>query len=100
MRERLTPTQYRTLRIISECLGGRTFLIPSIWRDRHHQSLIKRKFLCLGADPFKTKANMLHGRITARGREALRLVCKSVVIQAKFDEARDQRAYAAEQERG
>ena len=98
MRDRLTPAQYRTLSIIAECPGGRTFLIPEIWRDRHHQTLLRRGLLSLRADPFKTKANMLYGGITARGRKAVAGAPAGVRRQAKAAADRDYAKYIAEQE--
>lgn len=87
----LTTLQYRTLSIIAKYPDGVTMLLPMYWKDRHHQTLLKRGFLRLRADPFKTKASMLHGRITARGRAAVKTASPSVRARAK--EAAD-RAYA------
>lgn len=89
MTDRLTPNQYRTLEIVAKCPGGQTMLLPIYWRDHHHQSLLKRGMLYLRADPFKTKASMLYGRITARGRKAVRDASESVRAKAQAAAERD-----------
>ncbi len=97
---KLTPTQFRTLEIISKCPGGQTMLLPLYWRGRHHQSLLARGFLRLRSDPFKTKAHMLRGHITAVGRRAVRDATPAVRAQAKKAADRDYAKYAREIEEG
>ncbi len=96
MSNRLTPLQYRTLNFIAKGPSGQTMLLPVYWRDRHHQTLLKRGFLRLRADPFKTKANMLRGHITARGRRAVETAAEAVKRRAREDDQRDYEAYIAE----
>lgn len=96
MSDRLTPTQYRTLRFIADCPKGQTMLIPVHWRGRHHQALLRRGLLNLRADPFKTRAIMLRGRITARGRRAVQSASAAVRARAKADSDRDYEKYVSE----
>jgi hypothetical protein len=98
MSMKLTPRQYSTLEFIATCPNGRTLLLPMYWRDRHHQALIKRGFLRLRADPFMTKANMLRGLITAKGRKAVEQTPPLVRAVAKANEDRDYERYVREQE--
>jgi hypothetical protein len=100
MMPRLTVEQFRTLEIIARYPGGMTLLLPMYWRDRHHQSMIRRGFLRLRADPFKTKANMLRGRITANGRKAVQSASAAVRAQAKANADRDYEKYMREREAG
>jgi hypothetical protein len=98
MGERLTPAQYRTLSIIAET--GFTLLLPMYWRDRHHQALLRHDFFRMRSDPFKTKADMLRGWITAKGRRAVESASASVRAKAKADADRDYAKYVAELEAG
>ena len=66
----MTPHQYITLSAACQC-GGRIMLTPEHWRGRTAQSLIRRGWARLKADPFKTKRSMLFGRITRAGRIAV-----------------------------
>ena len=95
MSDALTPLQFRTLDFIASCPDGHTDLLPLHWRGRHHQQLIRRGFLRLRADPFKTKASMLRGSITVRGRAAVKSASAAVRERAKNDVDRDYAAYAA-----
>jgi hypothetical protein len=98
MSDKLTPEQYRTLSIIARYPNGQTMLLPLYWRDRHHQALIKRGFLRLRANPFTTKASMLRGSITARGRKAVEQASRLVRAVAKANADRDYERYVREQE--
>lgn len=98
MSDKLTPSQYRTLSIIARYPGGQTALLALHWCDRHHQALLKHGYLKLRADPFKTKADMLRGSITARGRKAVASASDRVKAQAKADEQRDHERYVRERE--
>lgn len=100
MTDRLTPAQFRTLEFIAECPRGQTMLLPLYWRDQHHQALLRRGFLRLRADPFKTKAIMLRGRITARGRAAVENASPLIRAVAKANADRDYAKYCAEVEDG
>lgn len=98
MAERITAEQYSTLSIIAQT--GRTFLLPEHWRNRHYQSLLRRGLLRLRADPFKTKALMLFGSITKRGREAVAGAPQSIRDRAKALQDQDYLDYRAAIERG
>lgn len=100
MGNRLTPNQFRTLEIIGGYPSGQTMLLPMYWRDRHHQALLRRGLLRVRADPFKTKAHMLRGSITKRGRDAVRGTSQAVRAQAKVDAERDYEKYVREIEEG
>lgn len=95
MTDILTPRQYRTLSFIATCPKGQTMLMPVYWRDRHHQALLRRGLLRLKADPFKTRASMLYGCITARGRRAVERATDAVKRRAKADEDREHAALPA-----
>lgn len=97
---RLTPTQYRTLSIIARYPNGQTILTAGIWCDRHHQTLLKRGLLRLRADPFKTKASMLHGSITLRGRLAVHQTPIRIRKAAEADAERDYQKYIRDIEEG
>lgn len=99
MVDRLTAAQFNTLQFIRDG-GGKTFLLPMHWRDQHHQALLKRGLLSLRTDPFKTKANMLYGRITARGRKAVSFASAGVREKAKAASERSYAKYVSEIERG
>ena len=58
MSSRITPSQFNTLEFINQG-GGTTHLLPVHWRNRHHQALLRHKFLRLRTDPFKTKAGWI-----------------------------------------
>src|SRR5258706_15533769 len=93
MSDRLTSAQFRTLDFIATCPRGQTLLLQLWWRDRHHQGLIRRGFLRLRVDPFKTKATMLRGWITAAGRKAVAGASATIRARAKADDDRDYRKY-------
>lgn len=97
---KLTVAQFRTLEFIAGCPKGQTFLLPLYWRDRHHQALIRRGLLRIGADPFKTKAHMLRGRITGRGRKAVAAATLALRAAAAAAERRDFEKYVRELEEG
>lgn len=94
MSTRLTVYQYRVLEFIA--VIGHTQLLPMHWRDRTHQALIRGGHLRLRADPFKTKAGMLKGWITAKGRKAVASASEAVKAQAKRDADRDYNKFAVE----
>lgn len=98
MASRLTPAQYRTLSYIMLFPDRATLLLPLYWRDRHHQVLIRRGFLQLRADPFKTKAIMLRGRVTVRGCLAVLATPEAVKTQARVAEDRDYEKYMRDRE--
>lgn len=99
MSSRITPAQFNTLEFINQG-GGTTHLLPVYWRDRHHQALLRHKFLRLRTDPFKTKAGMLIGRITAKGRRAVAAATESVRTKAKALSDRNYDRYIADIEAG
>jgi hypothetical protein len=99
MATRLTPAQFLTLDFI-ERGGGRTMLLPVYWRDRHHQTMVRGRLLRLRADPFKTKANMLHGSITKLGREAVKGASDAIRAKAKVISDRAYRKYIRDIEEG
>jgi hypothetical protein len=96
MTDRLTPQQFITLEFIATCPKGRTMLHPSWWRDRHHQRLIERGLLRLPTDPFKSKATLLYGSITAKGRKAVSAATANVRAKAKELSDRAFEAYQLE----
>lgn len=99
MKTRLTPAQFNTLQFIAQG-GGTTHLLPVYWRDRHHQALLRHKLLRLRADPFRTKAGMLKGWITAKGRAAVADASAAVREKAKVLQDRDYERYIADLEAG
>lgn len=99
MSTRITPAQFNTLQFINQG-GGSTILLPLYWRDRHHQALLRHKLLRLRTDPFKTKASVLKGWITAKGREAMRSAPGSVQDKAKALTDRAYELYIADIEAG
>lgn len=99
MTTRLTPAQFNTLQFIDQG-GGTTHLLPIYWRDRHHQALLRHNLLRLRADPFKTKAGMLKGWITARGRAAIVAAPPAVRDKAKALSDRAYERYIADIEAG
>lgn len=92
---RITPAQFNTLQFIEQG-GGTTHLLPVHWCDTHHQALLRHKLLRLRTDPFKTRAGMLKGTITAKGRRAVALASDSVRAKAKALSERDYRRYLAD----
>lgn len=99
MSDKLTPAQFNTLEFIATG-GGVTGLMTYHWRDRHHQSLIRRGLLRMRADPFKTKSDYLYGSITARGRKAVASASAAVRTKAKAASDRDYEKYMRELEVG
>ena len=80
---RLTAAQYSTLSFYTETKIGKTLMLTSFWRDRHHQALIRHGYLRLRADPFKTRAAFLAGWITGRGKRAVQTASEAVKAQSK-----------------
>jgi hypothetical protein len=96
MADRLTAAQYWTLSLIMLYPGGATRLLPLHWRDRHHQSLIRRGFIRLRTDPFKTKAIMLRGEVTQRGKNAVLATPETVKVEARVAADRHYDKYVRE----
>lgn len=96
MRDKLTPAQYWTLSLVMLYPGGATQLLPLHWRDRHHQSLIRRGFIRLRTDPFKTKAIMLRGEVTLRGKNAVLATPAAVKAEARAAADRHYEKYMRE----
>lgn len=99
MSAKLTPAQFNTLEFIATG-GGSTGLMTRHWRDRHHQSLIRKGLIRLRTDPFRTKTDYLYGSITAAGRKAVASASASVRAKAKAMEDRDYEKYMRELEAG
>lgn len=99
MGNRITPAQFNTLQFIKRG-GGRTGLMTIYWRDRHHQSLLRKGLLRLRTDPFKTKADYLYGSITAAGRKAVANASAAVRDKAKALSDRAYKRYIADIEAG
>lgn len=99
MSAKLTPAQFNTLEFIATG-GGTTGLMTYHWRNRHHQSLIRKGLLRLRADPFKTKTDYLYGSITAAGRKAVAGASDALRAKAKAASDRDYEKYVRELEAG
>ncbi|MGQ3297701.1 hypothetical protein [Reyranella sp.] len=99
MSAKLTPAQFNTLQFIEQG-GGKTGLMTIHWRNRHHQSLIRKGLLRLRTDPFKTKTDYIYGWVTAAGRKAVAGASATLRAKAEAASDRDYEKYVRELEAG